>query len=926
MIRYLRGLLLLFSLYIVTNVNAQRDSLSFSLLTCEPGSRIYELFGHTAIRQKDYRTGTDIVFNYGLFDFNTPHFIRRFTLGETDYILGASTFSSFSREYLQRGSIVHEQILNLTQQEMEKLRELLLENIKPENRTYRYNVLFNNCSTMAIDIIEKAIDGDVLYPQPENGLTFRKLLEEKTKVRPWSRFAINMVMGAQTDLPLEYRQEAFSPLRLMSIAGQAVITDSLSTHRPLCNPSTQVIIPEGKVDFGTPTLTPTQVMLILFMVTLIISLTGWVTRRTLWLFDIFLFCSQGIVGLVIFILYFFSEHASVNSNWLVICLNPLPLLWLPFAIRNIRKARVSVFLMVNFMICALFLAFSRIIPQTFETAALILIGTYAFRSLSLTLQLMGHKCRQNDGCNKRDKKRLFRSLPILLLFMGYASDIHSQTIQTDHRARLIVGIVIDQLDGYSLERMMPLLSDNGIKMIRNRGYSMTNVTFDFDAPDRASAVASLYTGATPFHHGITSARWMNRKSLMTTNAVDDENYSGTGTLDRSSPSRLLASNLADQIKAGSSARSKVCSIAIERDAAILSAGHEADAAIWLSENNASWCSTDYYGTLPQWVSSGNDSTWNNPEWRALYSPSVYLQVSYESMRLFSHTFRHRDIRDYRTSPLANDKVTALAVKAMDGMDMGSDDYPDLLMLTLYGGRFSGMPDASELSYENQDIIMRLDLNIATLIDAARKKAGAENVIFFITSTGYEEPYRNFLENSRIPSGKVSMERTCALLNLFLSAKYGGGNFIDTYYTNHIFLNHGLIEEKELSMHDVLENSIDLLVQMSGIRNVVALRDLMSVLPDLESAHKRNSFHKNCSGDLIIETLPGWDVDDEKNNITYRQKPVSGSFPIMFYGNGIKAEINENPVSASILAPTITWMLGYPAPNAAISPAFKNIKQ
>ena len=925
MIRFLRGLFLLFLLYSVTDVKAQRDSLCYSLLTCEPGRQIYELYGHTAIRQKDFRTGTDIVFNYGLFDFNTPHFIRRFTLGETDYILGYTTYDSFSMEYLHRGSIVHEQILNLTQDETEKLKNLLLENLKPQNRTYRYNVLFNNCSTMAIDIIEKAIIGRVTYPQPAEGLTFRKLLEEKTGVRPWSRFAINMVMGAMTDLPLEYRQDAFSPLRLMSLAEKAVITDTSSVARSLCLPSTEVVRPGKSVDFGNPALTPIQVMLIVFMVTLIISLTGWITGRTLWLYDLFLFGAQGIAGIVIATLFFFSEHASVNTNWLIICFNPIPLFFLPFAIHKIRKSHISFMLVADFMVCTFFLAFSSVIPQSFENAALILIASFAIRAFSVSLQIISHKSIPvtSRDCFLKNKLKRYSTV---IMFLMLTTAAYSQTVQSDHHPRMIVGIVIDQLDGNRLERMMPVLSNDGFRFVRDRGFNMTNVTFDYDSPDRASAIASLYTGATPFQHGITSNRWMNRKSLLTTFAVDDDNYSGIGTIDRSSPSRLLASNLADQIKLGSFGQSKVCSIAIERDAAILSAGHDADAAIWLSENNASWCSTDYYGSMPQWINSNNDSTWNNPEWRALYSPSVYLQVSYENMRLFSHTFRHRDIKDYLTSPLANDKVTEMALRAIDGMSMGTDDYPDLLLLTFYGGRFSGMPEASELSYENQDILMRLDQNIASILEAARKKAGSENILIFITSTGYEDTYRRTLENSRIPSGKVSMERTCALLNLFLSAKYGGGNFIDTYYTNHIFLNHSLIEEKDLSMHEVLENSIDLLVQMSGVRNVVTLRDLMSVLPDLESARKRNSFNKNCSGDLIIETLPGWDVDDEKNGVLYRPKPVAGPFPLYLYGNGIRAEVNNDPVSASILAPTITWLVGYPSPNAATTPAMKHIKQ
>ena len=126
-----------------TGANAQRDSISLSLLTCEPGRQIYELFGHTALRYQDYDTGTDIVFNYGLFDFNTPHFIWRFTLGQTDYILGGSRYDFFIEEYMSRGSKIYCQELNLTLQEKLLLMDMLSDNMKPEKHVYRYNRLFN---------------------------------------------------------------------------------------------------------------------------------------------------------------------------------------------------------------------------------------------------------------------------------------------------------------------------------------------------------------------------------------------------------------------------------------------------------------------------------------------------------------------------------------------------------------------------------------------------------------------------------------------------------------------------------------------------------------------------------------------------------------------------------------------------------------
>ena len=151
------------------HMSAQSDSIRISLLTCEPGSSIYELYGHTAIRVQDFINGRDIVFNYGLFDFSTPHFIWRFSLGQTDYLLGAGRIGPFMDEYDARGSKIWSQELNLTSQENVRLYSLLLENSLPQNREYRYNFLYGNCATMALDKIEESISGIVRYPQPANG-------------------------------------------------------------------------------------------------------------------------------------------------------------------------------------------------------------------------------------------------------------------------------------------------------------------------------------------------------------------------------------------------------------------------------------------------------------------------------------------------------------------------------------------------------------------------------------------------------------------------------------------------------------------------------------------------------------------------------------------------------------------------------------
>lgn len=896
---------------------AQNDSINAYLLTCEPGKAIYELYGHTAIWIQDCSQGTDAVFNYGLFDFNTPNFIALFTLGKTDYLMGATRLGYFLREYRERGSEVYAQRLNLTKRESARLDSLLRVNALPENRVYRYNFIFNNCATMALDKIEECIDGYVSYPQPDSLLTFRNILTEHTQVRPWSEFGVDLIIGAGADKPVGYRQEAFAPLYLKNLASHATITDTAGIERPMVLPAIRLVNPEHGVDFGHCALTPYQLMWIVFMIVLLFTLLGWYREKAMWMVDVVLFGLQGLAGIVIATLYFFSEHPTVDTNWLVICLNPLPLFLIPFMIHRIRRHKCSYFLLCEFLVCAAFLLFQPVIPQKIEPAILILTATFALRALSSFAYHFYSSARRNKPQNTTLRKYFLPA--VLLLIPAWAS------AKTEKSPKLVVGIVVDQLDEECLEKLFPILGTEGLKKIWVNGYNRSNATFDYDNTDRASAVASVYTGASPFQHGIVSGRWMSRKTLVPVSPVDDGNHKGINTIEHTSPKNLLSTNLADEIKLGSASRSKVCSIAIERDAAVLAGGHDPDMAIWMNATDCGWCTSDYYGALPQWVNECNDSLGKNMDWKPLLASGSYIQLSdHELFKPFSYTIKNSNQGEYRTTPFANDRVTEMALSAISNMGLGNDDIPDLLALTYYAGNYRHTPNTI-WSLEQQDIYVRLDQSIANLVSAITSRIGLNNVLFFLTSTGYVDSAAPEFGGTRIPTGQVSMERTTALLNLYLGAKYGSGTYIESYHRNQIFLNQKLIEEKGTSMHEILESCVDLLVQVSGIRSVLLLRDLMSMIPDLETARKRNGYNSAYTGDIIIEAIPGWGISDEKDNtVTYR-KPVGKPVPFILYGNGIRAEINHEPISVSALAPTVAQITRNDPPNACAAVPLKNLK-
>ncbi|MBQ4588761.1 MAG: DUF4105 domain-containing protein, partial [Bacteroidaceae bacterium] len=232
--------LLVFMLGMLSVRAASLDSVRISLLTCEPGSEIYALFGHSAIRYENPAKQEDWVFNYGMFSFKEPNFVMRFVKGETDYQLGVVPFRYFEAEYGMRGSSVYQQELNLTNAEKEKLAGLLFENYLPANRVYRYNYFYDNCTTRARDKIEESIQGKVVYPVSDRVVSYRDILHEFTAGSEWSEFGIDLCLGSEADEPIDERKQMFAPFYMLAAARGAVIHRT-DTMMPFVRKETKIV-------------------------------------------------------------------------------------------------------------------------------------------------------------------------------------------------------------------------------------------------------------------------------------------------------------------------------------------------------------------------------------------------------------------------------------------------------------------------------------------------------------------------------------------------------------------------------------------------------------------------------------------------------------------------------------------------------------
>jgi len=359
------------------------DSIRLSLLTCAPGEEIYSLFGHTAIRYENPSQGVDVVFNYGLFSFDTPNFIFRFSLGETDYQLGATNYSHFAGEYAFFGRSVWQQTLNLTNEEKIDLIRLLQENHRPENRVYRYNFFYDNCATRPRDKIEESIAGKVIYPtEPQDGSrSFRDIVHQYCKGHPWARFGIDLCIGSEADQPITQRQMMFAPFYLMdAFAGAQIKNDSI--QRPLTEASELIVDATPEEDESRWIPTPLQCALLLFILTAGTTIYGIRRRTGLWGVDLLLFGAAGIVGCVLAFLALFSEHPAVSSNFLLLVFHPGQLLFLPYIIYCDRKRKKCWYLTLNLVVLTLFIVLFPLIPQRFDFAVVPLALCLLIRSAS----------------------------------------------------------------------------------------------------------------------------------------------------------------------------------------------------------------------------------------------------------------------------------------------------------------------------------------------------------------------------------------------------------------------------------------------------------------------------------------------------------------------------------------------------------------
>lgn len=357
------------------NLASAQDSsrLRISLLTCTPGEELYSTFGHSALRVIDSNSVSDMVFNYGTFNFEEKGFYVKFIRGKLLYCLSWSSFEDFKADYQFENRGITEQVLNFTGDEKLKIMAAIRENAREENRYYKYDFFLDNCTTRLRDLIEKDKTPRPQLPavMPHN-FRFRQAIHQylDQNKKDWSKLGIDILLGAPCDAVMTTAQQEFLPDNLMIALDSTKNTSMVQSSQNLYQLNPQRIT--------TSWFTPLICFSALLLIFILISLAGERARVLINLLDGLLFFFTGALGILLLFMWFGTDHSMTKTNYNLLWAFPTHIIIAFFM--NSKKSWVKNYFLFTTLGMTLVLICWSFLPQQMNNALLPLAALILFRA------------------------------------------------------------------------------------------------------------------------------------------------------------------------------------------------------------------------------------------------------------------------------------------------------------------------------------------------------------------------------------------------------------------------------------------------------------------------------------------------------------------------------------------------------------------
>lgn len=379
----MKKVLLLSLVLITSSVFAQRplsDSAQISVLTLGPyQGELYSAFGHSAIRVYDPVSERDLAFNYGVFDFDQPNFYLNFTRGHLLYKLGVYPYDLFRDHYISHNRFVHEQVLDLTQEQKQKVFDYLFWNAQPENVNYLYDYFYNNCATKVRDVFVEvfgdSIRFDGSYATPD--YTVRDLTHSYLSKQPWGELGIEICLGQPMDKKLTPYQYMFIPDYIESGFNHTTLNG-----KPIVKKS--ILVYESRPEETSFSIFHPWIVFGLFLViTLGITYRDRKRRRLTKWFDVMVFSLSGWLGLLLFILWVATDHKAAANNFNLLWAFPLHAVTAPMLFRVKYSGFVKKYFTVTGIVLIATLLLWAFLPQQLNVFLIPVVVALAIRALTI---------------------------------------------------------------------------------------------------------------------------------------------------------------------------------------------------------------------------------------------------------------------------------------------------------------------------------------------------------------------------------------------------------------------------------------------------------------------------------------------------------------------------------------------------------------
>lgn len=563
---------------------------------------------------------------------------------------------------------------------------------------------------------------------------------------------------------------------------------------------------------------------------------------------------------------------------------------------------------------------------------------------------------------RRYRRRLIAFVLFLALISSLSTPASRAQRVTAKRPRLVLLIVVDQFRYDYLERFGDLFGANGFKRLQRDGASWTQSNYDHMPTYTAPGHATMMTGAYPAETGIIANEWLDRSSGKRITSVFDDSVKilgGDPNEPGASPKRLLSSTVGDELRLFTNDRSKVIGISVKDRSAILPAGRHANAAYWfnwLSGNMVS--STYYFNQLPAWVATFNATRpadkYFGAKWDRLLPEGEYVKragpdstpwervdASSGDTNTFPHTITGGAKAPSRAfyaaldySPFANDLLVSFAQQAIVNEQLGQDDDPDLLSVSFSANDYVGHR-YGPYSQEAMDMTLRVDQQIATLLDFVAARVGLANTLIAFTADHGVAPIPEHAAALGLGGARINANDVLAAIHAAISARYNpqhktpdptadyllkdSGTTRDFFLNGNIYFNYDALKRDGVSLDEISQVVAAAALTVPGVARSFTRGQLLRGATSITDPIERrilHGFHPARSGDVVIVAEPYKYLGDTITATHGSPYSYDTHVPTIIMGAGIIPGRYLEPASPADIAPTLSALLRITAPSSA----------